>query len=411
MSKNMKIPELRFKEFSGEWEEKTLSELGSFKNGLNKSKEDFGFGYPFINLMDVFGKDILNFKKLDLVNANKKDLESYNLNKGDILFIRSSVKRDGVGETVLVLEDLEKTTYSGFLIRFRDNKDLLELNYKRYCFKTRKFRNDLLSLSTTSANTNINQESLNTLKLILPSKQEQEKIASFLTQVDTKIEQLTKKAKLLSDYKKGIMQKIFSQEIRFKDENRKDYPNWEDKLLGKIADVRDGTHDSPKYYEKGYPLITSKNLLQDGSIDFENINLILEEDFNNINKRSKVDIGDILFGMIGTIGNPVIVNQDGFAIKNVALIKEVKQLLNNFLIHYLKSILIEKQFYEQNTGGTQKFIALGVIRNLKIKLPSLEEQTKIANFLSSIDTKVEQNQKALEKTKEFKKALLQQMFV
>lgn len=185
---------------------------------------------------------------------------------------------------------------------------------------------------------------------------------------------------------------------------------WEEKILGKISDVRDGTHDSPKYYNGGYPLITSKNLLANGMIDFQNVNLILEEDYININKRSKVNIGDILFGMIGTIGNPVIVKQEGFAIKNVALIKEQKILLNKFLIHYLKSSFVEKQFYKQNTGGTQKFIALGIIREMIINLPCFEEQIKIANFISSVDTKIEQLTKKESLLQEYKKGVMQKIF-
>lgn len=95
---------------------------------------------------------------------------------------------------------------------------------------------------------------------------------------------------------------------------------WEEKKLGEVSDVRDGTHDSPKYHKNGYPFITSKNLRSDGTIDLENVSLISAEDFKKVNKRSKVDQGDILFGMIGTIGNPAIVKDCNFAIKNVALI-------------------------------------------------------------------------------------------
>jgi len=166
--------------------------------------------------------------------------------------------------------------------------------------------------------------------------------------------------------------------------------DWEEKKLSDISDVRDGTHESPKYVLDGFPLITSKNLLSNGSIDFENINLVSEEDYTNINKRSKVDINDILFGMIGTIGNPVIVKETGFAIKNVALIKQQKELLNKFMIFYLSGNSIAKQFYIENTGGTQKFLALGVIRSLKIKFPPDTEQQKIAAFLTAVDNKIEQ---------------------
>ena len=186
--------------------------------------------------------------------------------------------------------------------------------------------------------------------------------------------------------------------------------DWEEKKLSDISDVRDGTHESPKYVLDGFPLITSKNLLSNGSIDFENINLVSEEDYTNINKRSKVDINDILFGMIGTIGNPVIVKETGFAIKNVALIKQQKELLNKFMIFYLSGNSIAKQFYIENTGGTQKFLALGVIRSLKIKFPPDTEQQKIAAFLTAVDNKIEQLIKKQELLGEYKKGLMQQIF-
>ena len=122
---------------------------------------------------------------------------------------------------------------------------------------------------------------------------------------------------------------------------------WISFKLSEVADVRDGTHDSPKYIEKGFPLITSKNLLQNGNINFDNVNYISEKDYMKINKRSEVSNGDILFGMIGTIGNPVLVKSNKkFAIKNVALIKEEKNLKNSYLIHYLNSNKISKQFYK-----------------------------------------------------------------
>ena len=171
--------------------------------------------------------------------------------------------------------------------------------------------------------------------------------------------------------------------------------NWNYSALEKVSTVKDGTHDSPKYHSEGYPLVTSKNLLKNGNLDLTNINLISKEDFDKINKRSKVDNGDILFGMIGTIGNPTIVNTSNFAIKNVALIKEEDKLKNNFLIHVLNSAIIEKQFYKLNAGGTQKFIALNLIRNLQVPVPSLEEQNKISKFLGLIDNKIEFLEKTL----------------
>ena len=185
---------------------------------------------------------------------------------------------------------------------------------------------------------------------------------------------------------------------------------WEEKILKDISDVRDGTHDSPKYLQEGYPLVTSKNLGEHGKLNLDNINLISEEDYININKRSKVDIGDILFGMIGTIGNPVMVEREGFAIKNVALIKELDVLKNSFLIQLLNSSVISRQFYRENTGGTQKFIALGNIRNLNIQLPSKDEQEKIANFLTKVDKLIEKQDEKVSNLEQYKKGMMQKIF-
>ena len=135
----------------------------------------------------------------------------------------------------------------------------------------------------------------------------------------------------------------------------RDAGEWEEKKLGDICDVRDGTHDSPQFYNTGKPLVTSKNLLSSGLLDLENVSYISQEDYEKINKRSNVDIGDILFGMIGTIGNPVMVKLQGFAIKNVALIKQKTDLLNCYLVQFLNSRYIATRFNALNTGNTQKF--------------------------------------------------------
>lgn len=207
--------QLRFKDDEGNdypnWEEKELHEIGEFKNGLNKSKEDFGFGYPFINLMDVFGKTSIIGNTFDLVNASETEIKSYNLKKGDVLFIRSSVKREGVGEASVILEDMDKTVYSGFLIRFREKSDneKLDVNFKKYCFNNVRFRNELLSLSTTSANTNINQEALSVLKIQIPVKEEQQKIANILTSIDNKINLVAKRLEKATAFKKGLLQQLF----------------------------------------------------------------------------------------------------------------------------------------------------------------------------------------------------------
>jgi type I restriction enzyme M protein len=162
-------------------------------------------------------------------------------------------------------------------------------------------------------------------------------------------------------------------------------PDWPIAELGEVCDVRDGTHDSPKYVLDGYPLITSKNL-RDGFIDFSDVNFISREDLDAINKRSKVDAGDLLMPMIGTIGNPVIADTSKeFAVKNVALIKFPAgcQVDNRFLKDILDSAEMQRLFNLQSSGSTQRFISLGYIRAIRIPLPPLQVQQAIAAEIES----------------------------
>ena len=165
-------------------------------------------------------------------------------------------------------------------------------------------------------------------------------------------------------------------------------PNgWEKVNLGSVCDVRDGTHDSPKYFTEGYPLVTSKNVTS-GRIDFTDCSLICEEDYNKINERSKVDFGDILMPMIGTVGKPVIVDVDAeFAIKNVALIKfyDDSKVINIFVRALLQSDYFDRAVISRIRGGTQKFIALGDIRKLEICLPPMATQLAFREFAHQVN--------------------------
>src|SRR5258705_3311105 len=123
-----------------DWEVCELGTIGKFKNGINKNADSFGYGYPFVNLLDIFGRTKLtNSTPLGLINSSIIERRTYELKKGDVLFIRSSVKPEGVGLTSVVIEDLRDTVYSGFLIRFRD-RGQLSIEYKAYCFYDQEFR-------------------------------------------------------------------------------------------------------------------------------------------------------------------------------------------------------------------------------------------------------------------------------
>jgi len=154
-------------------------------------------------------------------------------------------------------------------------------------------------------------------------------------------------------------------------------PGWLWTRLGNAFDVRDGTHATPKYTTEGYPLITSKNIYS-GSLLFDGANLISEEDHRQICERSRVDKGDILFAMIGSIGNPVIVDTDReFSIKNVALFKyyDVADATPRFLLLYLK--LVAEEMRANAAGAVQSFVSLGFLRNYLFPLPPLAEQRRI----------------------------------
>ena len=185
--------------------------------------------------------------------------------------------------------------------------------------------------------------------------------------------------------------------------------DWEQCKLGNIADVRDGTHSSPIYYEEGFPLVTSKNLKENG-LDLTDVSFISMEDYLEINKRSKVNYGDILLGLIGTIGNPVLVDSVGFAIKNVGLIKNSENFYKYFLIQILKSSIFENYVSQKNTGNTQKFLGLDTLRNFQFLCPSKEEQTQIGNFFKQLDDTIALHQRTLEKYQKLKISYLEKMF-
>lgn len=184
---------------------------------------------------------------------------------------------------------------------------------------------------------------------------------------------------------------------------------WEDRILGKVADVRDGTHDSPIYQNQGIPLVTSKNLTENG-LDFSNVSLISQEDYEEINKRSKVESGDILLGLIGTIGKPVLVKSGGYAIKNVGLIKELLEVKNEFLLPLLQSNIFETYVSRKNTGNTQKFLALDGLRSFEFLAPKFPEQTYLGLFFRRLDSQIAESRAVLEKSRQLKKAMLAKMF-
>ena len=188
-------------------------------------------------------------------------------------------------------------------------------------------------------------------------------------------------------------------------------PRWEVVRAGDVIDVRDGTHDSPKPVGIGIPIVTSKNLVG-GRIDFDSCSFISEADHKKISQRSAVDDGDILYAMIGTIGNPVLVEKTReFSIKNVALFKfSGHRVYNRFFLHFLQSDNVKRQFQKKARGGTQKFVSLGNIRGLEVPLPSLPEQRRIAAILDKADELRQKRRQAIEKLDQLLQSVFLDMF-
>jgi type I restriction enzyme S subunit len=198
-----------------DWEVYTLGEIGKFKNGLNKDNQAFGHGSPFVNLMDVFGVNSIASKEyLGLVECTSFEQSAYDLRRGDVIFVRSSVKPSGVGLTVVVEKDLNGTVYSGFLIRFRDG-GVIDTAFKKHCFYEEGFRKSVIGSSSVSANTNINQDSLKRLLIPLPPTiTEQEAIASILSDMDAEITLLEEKLAKACQLKQGMMQELLTGRVR-----------------------------------------------------------------------------------------------------------------------------------------------------------------------------------------------------
>lgn len=399
------------------WAIKNLEKLGNFKNGINKNKEDFGYGYPFVNLMDVFGGNELRVKRFGLINSSPKERKEYNLLKGDILFIRSSVKPIGVGLTSLVIEDLKDTIYSGFLIRFRSNNNEIDFGFKRYCFYESGFRKELLKKSTISANTNINQESLKNLVLLLPPLPEQKKIYEILSAWDIAIEKTEQIIINKEVLKNGLMHQLLTGKKRFnkfvqtykkQNTNYGSIPNdWDYIPILKIAKQislknndknkltvlsctkYNGLVDSLKYFKK-----------QIYSKDTSTYKLVKRNQFAYATNHIEE----------GSIGY-----QDMF---DEALISPMYTVFetngdidDSFLYKLLKTGLYRHIFQVSTSASVDRRGSLRwkEFSKIKIPFPSLDEQKAISQVLVTSENEIKLLTQKLEALKKQKKGLMQQL--
>ena len=263
---------------------------------------------------------------------------------------------------------------------------------------------------------------LQSLKISIPEHKEQQKIADFLSSVDNKISLLKEKKSLMQRYKKGVMQKLFSQELRFKDENREDFGDWEETQMDKISKLMGGyafPSAEMSRQKQNYQLIKMSNLYA-GNLDIDrNPSYINELESNH--EQYLIEHEDILITLTGTFmkrdfGYTVSMSKPRNLLLNqrVGLIRGDKnQIVSKFLFYITKTRIFGNKFHTLAIGGTgnQANVSLVDCKKLKINIPSIQEQQKIANFLSEIDKKIDSVTQQIEQTKTFKKGLLQKMFV
>ena len=417
MVNSKKVPEIRFSGFSDPWEQRKLvgciEKITDFRGrtpkklGMNWNES----GYLVLSALNVkdgyidFSQDV-HYGDQALYD---KWMSGNELHEGQVLFTTEAPMGN-----VAQVPDNKRYILSQRTIAFDVKEDVITENFLATLLRSPAVFNTLTSLSSGGTAKGVSQKSLASVDVQIPvDLKEQTLLADYFHSLYNLITLHQRKLEKLKTFKKAMLDKMFPKngelvpEIRFSGFS----DPWEQRKLDDITDVRDGTHDSPQYLKVGHPFITSKNV-KDGFINYEDIQYVSDRDFEEINKRSKVDKNDILMGMIGTIGNIALVREaPDFAIKNIALIKDIGKVFYSYLYHCLQSNSVVHQLDENLDGGTQKFIALNKIRELVIPVPSEYEQHKIGECMGLLDNLITLHQRKLEKLQNIKKSMLNKMFI
>ena len=391
----MSVPKLRFKEFNDNWYQTTLSNIAVFLDGKRKpikesDRAKIKGAYPYYGASGIidYVNDYIFDDEIILLGEDGENIVSRNLP------LAFKVKgKCWVNNHAHVIKPNSKHNID-FITQCLEN-----INYLQY--------------NTGTAQPKLNQEVCKLLPLKLPSLPEQTKIADFLSAVDEKITQLTQKNELLNQYKKGVMQKIFIQELRFKDDDGSEFPEWSDSKLQALVE-KIGSGGTPKssvaeYYNGDIPWVSISDMTSFGKYITDTAKKISCLGLENSSAKLYPE-GTLLFAMYASIGEvsiatlPVTTSQ---AI--LGIIPKKHLLVTDYLYFWLLSL--KERIALLGQQGAQANLNLDIVKNFVIKLPSFKEQTKIANFLTAIDDKITEAQSQLELVKQYKQGLLQQMFV
>nr|WP_309596990.1 restriction endonuclease subunit S [Moraxella osloensis] len=386
----MIAPKLRFSEFKDEWFETTLNNLSNkIGDGLHATpKYDENGEIPFINGNNLInGKIVINestklinsdeFKKYNQKFSNNSIFLSINGTIGNIAFYNSESIL--LGKSVCFI-DLSESSNKNLIYYILQSPVLIS-----------KFEKEL----TGTTIKNLSLATVRNTKFLLPNLKEQTKIAEFLSAVDDKISQLSRQLELLNQYKKGVMQKIFSQEIRFKNDNGEDFEEWENSFIGNECKITTGNKDT-------------QNKIDDGIYPF----FVRSQTVERINSYS-MDCEAILTSGdgVGVGKNYHYINGKFDFHQRVYCLYDFSERLNGkYLFIYFSQFFFDrvKRLSAKNSVDS---VRMDMISKMEIKLPSTPEQEKIAEFLTAIDERIDHTTAQLIHTKQWKKGLLQQMFV
>lgn len=411
----VKVPELRFPEFEGEWR---LERLGTIA--------DIQSGYAFSSLKMLREKSRYQLIKMSNVYLNKLSLErspsywleintkieKFLLKKNDIVVtLTGTIGKQDYGYSVLIPKD-DEFLLNQRLVRLRRNSTISIAEFILPVLKLSKFKYYFFNEGKggTGNQSNVGIEDLKNIKLLFPNLPEQTKIANFLTSVDKCINLLQKKKAEFTQYKKGVMQKLFDVKadgcpaLRFKQDDGSDFPDWKEKKLGEVVDTKMGQSPDSKSYN-----------LNGGGLPLIQGNADITDRFSNprqwTNQSTKTcEIGDLILTVRAPVGSISKSKHNACIGRGVCSIKNRSNSSLEFIYQFL--LWYEPKWISLEQGSTFTAVSGKDIQNLKFAIPtSKKEQQKIADFLSSIDKSIENIANQIEQSQKWKKGLLQKMFV
>lgn len=384
------------------WEKNSLDSLFEFKNGLNTEKEQYGNGYKFVNVMDVFRNDILTESKIiGRVQVTDKQLEGYQLKYGDVLFNRTSETFDEIAIAAIYLDNAI-ATFGGFVIRARPKGNQIDPAYSVFLFQSKSYRSQVVKLGQGAIRANIGQKDLARVCILVPPLAEQKKIAQILSTWDKAISVTEKLLTNSQQQKKTLMQQLLTGNKRLLDENGGRFiGEWCTCTLSEVAHIIMGSSPKSEAYNDnglGLPLIQ-------GNADIKCRVSCPRVYTSDITKECSP--GDILLSVRAPVGTVALSQHKACIGRGISAIKSKRKMSQSFLYQWF--LWFEPKWCYLSQGSTFESINSDDIKTLKLSVPNFEEQQKIATVLSAADDEIATLEKKLACLKDEKKALMQQL--